>query len=178
VPVQMRCCHLKHKGEMWTLDLTEDGAVVQDAGSNVRAEFTREEAAESFLFPSFSESIKQFRIPIEGELWYFDVAKEDLKQIKSFVDQAVVAVGPEAVGAVRNTAIRDTLIGIGGVIGGTVLTLGSFFKAAENADGGEYIVTYGLILVGLIAIGKGIYGFVRYGQLKQLSLSHSEANQA
>lgn len=167
--VPMRCCHLKHKGEAWVLDLGDEGAEVRDASGGVRAQFTREEAAEAFLLPSFSESIKRFRVPVDGELWYFDVAKNDLKEIKAYINQAVVASGPEAVVAVRNRAIRDGLIGLGGVAAGVALTLGSFFNAAQNPGGGEYVVTYGLVLAGLIMIGKGIYGFVRYGQLKKMS---------
>ncbi len=135
--VPMRCCHLKHKGEAWVLDLGAEGAEVRDASGDVRAQFTREEAAESFLLPSFSESIKQFRVPVDGELWYFDVAKNDLKEIKAYINQAVVAAGPEAVVAVRNRAIRDGLIGLGGVAAGVALTLGSFFNAAQNPVGGR-----------------------------------------
>ena len=45
--VPMRCCHLKHKGEGWVLDLGEDGAEVRDSSGSVRAQFTREEAARS-----------------------------------------------------------------------------------------------------------------------------------
>jgi hypothetical protein len=162
----MRCCHLKHKGEAWTLELGDKGAEVRDASGAVRAQFTREEAAGEFLRPSFSESVKQFRVPVDGELWYFDVAKDGLKQIKAYIDQTVVAAGPEAVVAVRNAAVRDTLIGLACVVGGTALTLGSFFAAD---DGGGFVVTYGLILAGLVMAGKGVYGFLRYGKLKKMT---------
>jgi hypothetical protein len=167
--VRMRCCHLEHKGEAWTLDLGDDRAEIRDAAGNVRGEYTSAEAAEQFLLPSFSESIKQLRAPIDGELWYFDVPRDGLKQIKAYLDRAVVAVGPEAIRAVRNQALRDCLIGLGGVLVGTVLTVGSYLRAAQNPDGGGYVITYGLILFGLIMLGKGVYGFLRYGRLQKLS---------
>jgi hypothetical protein len=169
----MRCCHLKHKGEMWILDLGDDRAEIRDTEENIRAVYTRDEAAEQFLLPSFSESIKQFRAPIDGQLWYFDVARGDLKQIKAYIDQAVVTAGPGAVRAVRNSAIRDTLIGIGGVAVGTALTVGSYLHAEQN-PGGEYVITYGVILFGLVMIGKGIYGFLRHGHLQKLSSTQEE----
>lgn len=50
----MRCCHLEHKGETWNLVLEDNGAEIRDAGGNVRAVYTREEAAQQFLLPSFS----------------------------------------------------------------------------------------------------------------------------
>lgn len=167
--VQMTCCHLKHKNEVWTLDLNDDGAQILDASGDVRAQFTRDQAAGQFLLPSFSESVKQFRAPIDGELWYFNVARDDLKQIKAYIDQAVVAAGPEAVSAVRNRAIRDALIGVGGVGLGVALSVGSYLHAAEDPQGGEYVVTWGLVLFGLVMIGKGIYGFLRFRQLQKLS---------
>jgi hypothetical protein len=165
----MRCCHRKHKGERWVLDLGDEDAEVRDASRDVRAQFTHEEAAGKFLLPSFSESIKQFRVPIDGELWYFDVEKSDLKEIKTYINQAVVAAGPEAVAAVRNVAIRDSLIGLACVAAGVGLTALSFVQAAQNPQEGRYVVTYGLILGGLVMLGKGVYGFVRYGQLKKMS---------
>jgi hypothetical protein len=172
--VPMRCCHLKHKGEVWGLDLGDDRAQIRDAAGNVRAEYTRCEAAERFLLPSFSESIKQFRAPIDGELWYFDVARGDLKQIKAYIDQAVVAAGPEAIGAVRRRAVRETLLGIGGLAVGTALTMGSYLHAAQDPGGGEYVITYGVILFGLVMIGKGIYDFLQHGQLQKLSQTQEE----
>jgi hypothetical protein len=165
----MRCCHLEHKGEAWTLDLGDDRAEIRDAAGNVRGEYTPTEAAEQFLLPIFSESVKQFRALIDGELWYFDVPRDGLQQIKAYRDRAVVTVGPEAVRAVRNQALRDSLIGLGGVVAGVVLTVGSFLRAAQNPDGGGYVITYGLILFGLVMLGKGVYGFLRYGQLQKLS---------
>jgi len=169
VILHMQCCHLNHKQEVWTLDLSDDGALIRDAGGNVRAQFTRDQAAGQFLLPSFSESVKQFRAPVDGELWYFNVARGDLKQIKAFIDQAVVAAGPEAVGAVRNRSIRDALIGIGGVGLGVALTVSSYLHASQDPQGGGYVVTWGLVLFGLVMIGKGVYGFLRFRQLQKLS---------
>jgi hypothetical protein len=170
----MRCCHREHKGEVWTLDLGADGATVQDARRAVRGEYGRAEVAEQFRLPSFSESVKQLRIPIDGELWYFDVARADLKEIKAYLDQAVVAAGPEAVRAVRNRALRDTVIGAGVFVAGVALTVGSYLRAAQNPAGGQYVVTYGLILVGLVMVGKGVYGLVRYGRLQKLAQEHED----
>jgi hypothetical protein len=170
----MRCCHLKHKGEAWVLDLGDEGALVRDASGRVRAQFTREEAAGAFLLPSFSESIKQFRLPVDGEIWFFDVAKNDLKEIKTYINEAVVAAGPEAVLAVRNTAIRDALIGLACIIAGVGLTVWSYIRATQNPEDSGYVVTYGLVLVGLVMLGKGVYGFVRYGQLKKMSQDQAE----
>ncbi len=174
--IQMRCCHLQHKGETWTMELGEEHAEIRDATGTVRCEFSRQEAAEQFLLPSFSQSIKQFRAPVSGQLWYFDVPRDDLKRIKAYVDQSVVSAGPQAVRSVRNRALRDLLIGVGGLAVGIALTVASFLHAAQNPNAGEYVVTYGLMLFGLVMIGKGVYGHVRYSQLRKLSQTQTSGD--
>jgi hypothetical protein len=169
VAVEMRCCHVKHKGEIWHLDLGGEGATIRDAAGNVRAEFTPEQAAAAFTLPSFSESIKQFRAPINGEEWYFDVGKEGLKEIRAFMDAGVVAAGPEALKSLRSKAIRDLLVGAAMAVGGAVLSVMSFQQAANNPQGGTYYVTYGLVIAGLVALGRGGYQLSRHNRLKQIA---------
>jgi hypothetical protein len=169
--IPMKCCHRDHKGETWALDLGEERAALRDAAGAVRGEFTREEAARQFLMPSFSESIKQFRIPVDGQLWYFDVAKPDLAQIKAYIDQSVVAAGPDAVRAVRSAAIRDGAIGALAVAAGVGITVFSLMRAENDPEGGMYFVMYGPILVGLVMLGKSVAGFLRYTKLK----AHADA---
>jgi len=128
----MRCCHVKHKAEAWTLDLSDEGAEIRDAAGDLRSRFTREEAASEFLLPSFSESIKQFRAPVEGELWYFDVVKNDLKEIKAYINQGRGGCWPRGGAGVRNVAIRDGLIGLACIAAGVGLTVWSIVRAAQN----------------------------------------------
>ncbi len=173
--ISMRCYDAKHKGEEWVLQLGKKGARVLDEYGEVRAEFTRGEAAGSFVLPSFAQSIKHFCVPIDGQIWHFDVSKPEIQQIKSFMDHSVVAAGPAAVQAVQTQAIRNLLIGIAATIGGTVLTVGSLVMAAQQEGGGRYVVTYGLIIYGLVMVGKGIYGFVQHGKLQGMTRGRDES---
>lgn len=165
----MKCCHVKHKGEIWHLDLGGEGAAVRDPAGNVRAEFTPEEAAGSFKLPSFSESIKQFRLPVDGQEWYFDVDKDGLRQIKAFMDAAVVAAGPGAINALRTAALRDLVLGVLVTLGGIGLTVFGYMKAANDPQGGKYYVTYGLVIAGLVMVGRGIVNLSRYNRLKRVA---------
>ena len=171
--IDMRCCHAQHKGETWALELGEEDAKVIDAAGAVRTELTRAEAAENFHLPSFSESIKQFRVPVDGQLWYFDVAKPDLQQIKAYIDQSVVASGPEAVGAIRNRALRDGAIGLAALAIGIGITAFTLLRADANPEGGEYVVMYGPMIFGAIMIGRGVFGLMRYNRLKSVSQSET-----
>ncbi len=169
MPIAMNCCHVKHKGETWTLDLVDDKAEVRDAGGQVRASFTLQEAAGQFQLPSFSDSVKQFRVPVDSELWYFDVAKPDLKEIKAYIDRAVVAAGPEAIEAVRTAALRDFLIGAGCAVLGVGITVAGYMQAAHQEEGGKFKITYGLVIFGLVMLGKDAYRFMRYGNLRKMA---------
>lgn len=170
--IDMRCCHAQHKGETWILELGKDDARVIDAAGAVRGEFTRAEAHENFHLPSFSESIKQFRVPVDGQLWYFNVAKPDLQQIKAYLDESVVAAGPEAVQSVRNRALRDGAIGVVALAIGIGITLFTLLRADANPEGGEYVVMYGPMIFGVVMLGRGVFGLMRYSRLK--SVSHAQ----
>jgi hypothetical protein len=167
--VTLRCVDKQRKGEVWTLELEDHKAVIRRPTGDVAGAFSPADAVERFQMPSFSESIKYFGVRLGDELHRFDVAKSDLKQIKLFINRTIAAAGPEAVQAVRNKAIRDALIGAACIVAGIVLSLGSFLAVADKPEGGTYYVAYGLPLFGLIMVGKGIYGFMQHGQLKQLT---------
>ena len=165
--IEMKCCHVKHKGEVWTLDLEDDGVSITDASGAQRTYLERAEAEKSVLLPSFSESIKQLRAPVDGQTWYFDVAKPDLKTIKAYLDAPVVAAGPEALTAIRTRGWRDVAIGIGAAVLGVGISVAGYLSAANNPNGGGgYTVTYGLVIVGLCMIARGIYNLLRYSKLK------------
>jgi hypothetical protein len=171
MPIQLRCVDKDHQGEQWTLDLDGDKVLVRDAASKVVAELSPEDAAARFQMPSFSENVKYFGIAIGDRIQRFDVSKDGLREIRDFNNRLTVRGGPEAVQAVRNKAIRDTAIGVLCAVGGTVLTVGSYLSAANKPEGGNYTIAYGLVLFGLVVLGKGIYGFVQYGRIKALSES-------
>ncbi len=97
---------------------------------------------------------------LNGELKSFTIAAND---------QLTAAAGPEAVRAVRNRAIRDALIGAACAIGGVALTVGGYMEAAQKPGGGEFKVAYGLVLFGLVMLGKGVYSYLQYQQIQRLS---------
>jgi hypothetical protein len=169
--ISLKCLHKDHKGETWTLDLESDPVVVKDESGKVVWQMPANVAITQFQMPSFSESIKYFGILFGNEIRQFDVSKDGMKDIKAFLNRSLLAAGPEAVAAVRTRAIRDVLLGAACTIGGVVLTVGSYTAAAQKPEGGKYTVTYGLVIFGLILLGRGAYGFVRHGQLKGMAES-------
>lgn len=167
--ISLECLHKDHKGKTWTLDLEGDPVTVKDESGTVVWEMPANVAVSQFQMPSFSDSIKYFGILFGKEIRQFDVSKEGLKEIKTFLNKSVLSAGPEAVAAVRNKAIRDLLLGAGCAIGGVVLTVASYQDVAQKPEGGKYTVTYGLVIFGLIMLVRGVYGFVRHGQLKGMA---------
>ncbi|WP_406693609.1 hypothetical protein V5E97_21495 [Singulisphaera sp. Ch08] len=169
--VQLSCVDRDHKGELWSLDLDRERVVVRDASGAPVAEFTPEEAVGRFQMPSFSENVKHFGIQLESSIFHFAVPKDGLREIKALINRTIVASGPEAILSIRNRAIRDTLVGLVCAVGGVVLTVGSYVSAANKPQGGEYTITYGLVLFGFAIFCKGVYGLIQYGQVRSLAES-------
>jgi hypothetical protein len=171
--MQIRCMDKGHQGELWTLHLESDQALLCDPYSVIQGAYGPEEAVLRFQMPSFSESIKYFGVRLDDRLVQFAVERNDLKEIKRFINQTIVGAGPEAVESVKRKAIRDTLVGIACAIGGCVLTIGSYLAAATSPVGGNYYVTWGLVLFGFIMVGKGLFGFKQYSDLLKMSSKNS-----
>jgi hypothetical protein len=65
----------------------------------------------------------------------------------------------------RNQYARHMLIGVGLFALGLAITVGSYIYAAASEQGGSYVVTYGLMLVGGADLLYGLVGWV--GELKK-----------
>ena len=165
--IQLRCVDRERKGELWSLDLGGETVVVRNTAGTPVGQFTPEEAIGHFQMPSFSENIKYFGVSLGGTVHRFDVPKAVLQEIKALINRSIASAGPEAVRSVRNRAIRDILIGAACTVGGVVLTIGSYMSAANKPGGGKYTIAYGLVLFGLVMLGKGIYSFMQYGQVQR-----------
>ena len=57
---------------------------------------------------------------------------------------------------VRKEGLKQMFIGLGVAFVGILITVGTYIMASER--GGGYLVTYGIILVGLVLAAKGAYG--------------------
>ncbi len=160
---------LVNSQEKWSLDLSGDVVTLRDPAGSVHLECAPDEAVQRFQMPSFSESIKHFGVYVGDHLLEFQPLDQGLAEIKSFLNRRILIAGPEAVFAVKNAAIRDTLIGAAVALGSIVLTVGSFIAAAKNPEGGSFHLLMGLSLFGLVMFGKGIYGFVQYRRILRLA---------
>lgn len=157
--LRAKCMSKPHKGTDWhfrldpieiTLSLiTPDGQAV--------AEFTPAQAAETFRFPSFSQSTKYLAVPVGETHLEFDLAKREMGEVRSFVDLNTLASGPEGIAKLRMKGYRDIAIGLGAIVLGVGLTVMSYMAAASNPNGGKYWVTYGFVIYGLISAGRGVY---------------------
>jgi len=165
--IDLTCVERGHKGEQWTLSLESDAVVAAGPDGSVMGRWTPQQAVDRFTFPGLSD--KYFTIAWENGSLRFKVARQQLQQIKEFGNVTVSAEGVEAIDHLRSKAVRDVVIGSLSTLGGLAATFGTVYLAARSAGGGVYVVTYGLIAVGLTEPGRGITGLNRCRQLKKLS---------
>lgn len=176
MPIPLKCLDKPFKGQRWELTLGRKAVRLYNESDEIVAEFAPAAALEHFVMPSFSESIKYFGIRAGDKMMQFDVAKPDLGRLQDYLDRQLVAAGPEAISAVLKAAWRDTLIGAAMTIGGIIATVLSYTSAAEKPEGGKFYIMWGLVLFGLVAVGKGIYQFTQYSRLRSLAQETDEEN--
>lgn len=165
--IAARCVSKPFQDAIWQLRFDSERVtvtLVQPDGKEVAA-FTPEQAAQGFKFPSFSQSITYLSIPVGAGRLEFDLSKDELREVRSFTELAVLVAGPEGIAKVRRAGYRHLAIGIGATALGTIVTAASYTAASSNPRGGSYAIMWGLVVYGLIEIGRGIYEFSRAGRL-------------
>ena len=152
--VELRCAVRGFTDRTWFLDVSGPHAVVTTADGQPFCKFTPEEASARFLVPHFGSKIDKFTICLDEQSVPFKVSKQGLKEIKSFLLRSVATQGSEAIDEFKSRAGKCMLIGLGSIVLGAVLSIGSYMAAASQPEGGSYWVFTGLI-------GYGIYSLVR-----------------
>ncbi|MBC7772445.1 MAG: hypothetical protein H7210_08120 [Pyrinomonadaceae bacterium] len=162
------------KGEIWTLELTQEDATLRDQSGEVREVFSPEDAARSWLMPGFTGS-RSLKLPIEAGQVAFECRKAGLTHLRRFLRRGIILAGPEAVRWYRNRAIRELVIGVVLFVVGTAVTIASFLGQPSTGNG---TVFYGLMLAGLIEIGRGMYLLRQWSILERERLQHGEESPA
>lgn len=147
-------CALKpHRGEVWQLDDSNDGLVLR-AGEEVVTVIPHAEASLRVHLPSFFGS-RYITVDLGGgNLICFEPKPEDIAHVREFVEASLNRHPGAAAAALDRKANRDLLIGGGSMLLGLALTTWSFIAAAP---GGTFLVTTGLLGVGLVEVFRGIY---------------------
>ena len=52
---------------------------------------------------------------------------------------------------------------------GVGITVAGYMQAAHQEEGGKFKITYGLVIFGLVMLGKDAYRFMRYGNLRKMA---------
>jgi hypothetical protein len=153
--VRMTFATKPHMGERWILERTRKGLVLLDEDDEVVTSIPSAQAGLRIHFPSFWGS-NSFLVVVgkNGDRYSFEAKKKAIDIVRDLVEDCADANPAATAAAFRAKAKRDLLVGAGSFILGVVLTCLSFMFASSN---GKFMVTTGLLLVGLFEIGRGIY---------------------
>jgi hypothetical protein len=157
-------CALKpHRGEVWQLDDGDDGLVLL-AGKKVVTVIPHGLASLRVHLPSFFGS-RYITVDLGGgNLVCFEPKAKDISRVRQLVEASLNRNPRAAAAALDRKANRDLLIGGGSMLLGLVITVWSFIAAGP---GGTFVVTTGLLVVGLIEVIRGIYFKSKAGERKQ-----------
>jgi hypothetical protein len=155
-------------GDLWTLDLGEDALRLLDPQGAVTSEFPRAEADRRILLPSFSENRKAiWFLAAADRVVHLNPDKPAVAAIKDYLNQSIALAGPEAIADLKKKGYRDLAIGAVSTVAGVVVTAVSLAHPSPSADGqGKSTIMYGLILFGLIMVGRGIAALIRASKIQ------------
>ena len=158
------------KGETgtWRLSLGDDQSRLFDPQGNLVTEFAKAAAEQKILLPSFSENRKNISIWVSNDkIILFQPDKEALAAIKGYFNSALAGAGPEAIAVLKRSGYRNLAIGVIATIAGVGLTVGSMMFPTKDANGQEKsVITYGLVIFGLIQTGRGVMALMRAGKIQ------------
>lgn len=153
----LRCKDKRFLKGDWLLAVDNKEVTLTDSEDIIRIAFSHAEAAGRFTFPSFWESIRDLGIRADnGDIIWFVPKANNIARIKTYLDRALATQGPAAIGAIRRRGWRFVLAG-SGVTGLAIFVMvASMVRAFGNPQGGEYYVTIGSMVSGLILLSRGI----------------------
>jgi hypothetical protein len=153
-----------HADEVWHLERIGDDVVLYDAKGVEEVRFPARAAVRRIQFP-YLLGLFPLDIFIAGrnrrDLW-FKCPPETKKAVKAFIKSCIGADPKGAVAHARAESIRDLVLGVLALVVGIGVTVASI---AYGGAGGVYVVTTGLIAVGVVGVIKGYTGLIRAAAL-------------
>lgn len=151
------------KGEVFTVSTSKTSLLLKDAADELVLKIPFAELGQRVHFPSFWASVAFITLmDAKGKPWCFEPKPKAVERLKEIVANCLDRDAGGAADVYRKSGLRDLLIGGGSFLLGVVITVGSLLS---TQDGQTFVVTYGLIGVGLIEMIRGGYYLVKAGQL-------------
>jgi len=112
--------------------------------------------------PSFLQSRRYIVIEsYDGTLLSFEPKPKALENIRALIEECMHDAPRATAKTYWKAALRDLLIGGGSFLLGVIITCASILFTAPD---GKFLVTTGLLVVGVIEIARGIYYAIRASQ--------------
>jgi hypothetical protein len=160
------------KNEQWQIDVGPDLVILTKPDGIVYLKLTPVQIAQYVVFPSFSRSIKYPIFKTSEGHREFRLDGPSLKALRTFANRGIASAGPKAARSVLMKAIGWTVFGfvlMGLGIFALTLTVHEVATGKSETNNSPHPVGLVSSLVGLGVLGRGIYGFRQYAQIKKLS---------
>jgi hypothetical protein len=162
------CTDKQHgKGE-WEFRRSKDGMNVTDPDGRLVCWFPHDKANDRFALPSFWRSIKNINFTTDkGALITFEPDKTDVRIVRQYLDDALLAGGVESVTRLRNKSLASLAGGLllAAVCVVLLIVLDPGFEAGQQQRRRHVKPLLVGVIVGLALFGGGTYGLVRSGRL-------------
>jgi hypothetical protein len=161
------------KGE-WRFEQDRDGIKVTDPDRRVVCWFPHKAANTCFDLPSFWRSIKHIVFRTDrGAVVEFEPDPKDVRIVRQYLDDALLAGGIEGLRRFRSTALVSAVGGLALVVVclGVAYLLDQVFKVGKEF---RRPLVFGAI-AGIALTGWGVYSLLRYARLSRRAREEEEA---
>jgi hypothetical protein len=161
----------KDEERYWVLKLTDEGATIEDHTGEVRGNFSLRTVREMIMMPSFWKSRHHLEIQTKMGLQSFDLTARQKRDLQFWLDQAYVRLYPDAPTRVVWVSLGMMLGGFTIALVGAIVSYISYEAAAQNPEGGNYVVLTGVLGMGAILALQGLVKLFEYPHWRRVSES-------
>jgi hypothetical protein len=149
-PVKNQRCYLEASPDSMTLTNSDGDEFIT---------FPIEEAITRIHFPSFwSTSFLKIDSEAKDLPYFFHPKKEAVERVRQLIDRSLLTHPEKVIATMRRKGWVNLLVGAGCLLLGIALTLASLAWAPAN---GRFYIMTGLIGVGTLAVGRGVYWILK-----------------
>lgn len=159
----------------WILELLVDRVLLHGTKEEHTIEIPLASAENTILLPGFAEERSRLEIRLADQVMSFRNPGARTKRIRSWLDMALAVMNPGVRRAILRKGIAYTCLGAVLIVAGPIASILSY-RAAQSGSSGTYYIFYGLSLVGLVVLAKGIAGLRRHSRLKWLTSASAGGN--
>ena len=164
--MELTCVVKPFKKQKWNLYLSRSGMQLIDTEGESVIAVTPEAASSLLQIPGGTSKYSHLGVDLAGVELKFKIIKQDLEVLHRYVDTVAVAAGPESLNEIRKGAMRQLVLGIGGLIALAAFIILLAVLGVKPKQIGQLWTWLPVgVIASLFALARGMNGLKRHRRL-------------